>query len=323
MAATVRYKRGMTTATPQIEPILISSFYRFTPLSEAALERGLQQLETMATNTGLRGLILMGPEGINATVSGTALAIEACKSLVADWLTIGDLVFKDSVGAKHPFQIFRIKIRDEIVTLGRPGLVPDSRQNQHLSPERWHKAIQQPGAVILDTRNRYEVEIGKFKSAIDLGIDEFSEFPEKLAASGLSKDAPVYMYCTGGIRCEKAMVHMQEQGYTNLNQLDGGILSYLKEFPEGEFAGECFVFDYRVAVDARLAPTRQYRLCPHCGQPAKTPVSCIQCGRAEQICSTCHTQGQRACSKNCAHHASIGSSSSKAHLPELRKRNRG
>ena len=171
-------------------------------------------------------------------------------------------------------------------------------------------------------RNRYEIEIGKFQSAIDFGIDEFSEFPEKLSQSGLDKNAPVLMYCTGGIRCEKALIHMREQGYTDVAQLDGGILNYLKEIPESDFTGECFVFDYRVAVDTQLEPTKQYRLCPHCGQPAKTPLSCVQCGRAEVICTACHTQGQRTCSKNCAHHASIQSSSSKAHLPELRKRHR-
>jgi len=264
----------------------------------------------------------MGAEGVNATVSGTASAIAECKRAVEQWLRLTDLTFKDSLGSKHPFQVFKVKIKQEIVTLGQPGLVPASPRNHHLSPAEWHAALSAPDTTVIDTRNGYEVEIGKFRSAIDFAIDEFSEFPERLARAGLNKEKPVLIYCTGGIRCEKAIVHMHEEGYTNVSQLDGGILNYLKEYPEGEFLGECFVFDYRVAVDAHLEPTQQYQLCPHCGQAAKTKITCMQCSREEVICTSCHSEGQRTCSKNCAHHASIGSNSRKAHLPELKKRHR-
>ncbi|NJL25760.1 MAG: hypothetical protein HC902_11680 [Calothrix sp. SM1_5_4] len=123
-------------------------------------------------------------------------------------------------------------------------------------------------------------------------------------------DKKVLIYCTGGIRCEKAILAMHELGYKNVHQLGGGILNYLKEYPKGEFEGECFVFDYRVAVDQNLQPTRRYQLCPHCGQPANTEVSCTQCEAKSVICHHCiEERSITTCSKNCAHHAKIGSGS--------------
>lgn len=287
---------------------------------------GKAALETVARQTDLRGLVLMGAEGINATVSGTAEAIARCKEAVVAFLGVADFPFKDSVGPKHPFSVFKVKIKDEIVTLGRPGLMPEGPVNNHLSPQEWHEAVQDPDTIVIDTRNDYEVEIGKFKSAIDFKLSEFNEFPERLREAGLNKDKRVLIYCTGGIRCEKAILAMNEQGFNKVHQLDGGILNYFKEYPAKDqpstYEGECFVFDYRVAVDQRLEPTRQYGLCPHCGQPAKTRVTCTQCGRQETICSKCVQHGETTCSKNCSHHASIGSGSSKPHLQELRKRHR-
>jgi UPF0176 protein len=266
--------------------------------------------------------VLIGREGINATVSGSAEAIANCKDCVCRWLGLEDLNFKDSIGTKHPFNVFKVKVKEEIVSLGRPELVPQAPVNRHLSPRQWHQALQDPDVVVLDTRNDYEVEIGKFKSAIDFGLHEFNEFPEKLKNSGVTKDKQVLIYCTGGIRCEKAILAMNEQGYQNVSQLEGGILNYLKEYPEGEFEGECFVFDYRVAVDNHLQPTTRYRLCPHCGQPASETVTCSQCAREEILCVRCLREGQTTCSKNCAHHAAIGSDSRKSHLQEFKKRHR-
>lgn len=130
------------------------------------------------------------------------------------------------------------------------------------------------------------------------------------------------MYCTGGIRCEKAILEMRQQGYENVYQLQGGILEYLKEFPDQEFKGECFVFDYRIAVDQQLNPTLRYRFCPHCGQPGEEVIHCAKCSREEIICGHCKDLGGHhlTCSKNCAHHFQIGSASSKPHAQEREKR---
>lgn len=269
-----------------------------------------RELTALAEATGLRGLVLPGREGVNATVSGEESAIATCKTTVARWFD-APLHFKDSTASKHPFQFFRIKERPEIVTLGQPEIEPPSAKNHHLAPKEWRADLARPETIVLDTRNDYEIALGKFRGAVDLGLKEFSEFPAKLAARGLPKDQPIRMYCTGGIRCEKALVLMRREGYRDVAQLEGGILNYMREFPDSEFDGECFVFDYRVAVDQNLAPTRKYRLCPHCGQPAAETLSCIQCGREEYVCANCRASGERTCSKNCAHHARIGSGSRK------------
>lgn len=302
--------------------IHISSFYRFTPLTQAAVLHLKDALEGISAHTGLRGLVLIGAEGINSTLSGTEAALAEAKALVAREASVGN--FKDSVANRHPFNYFRVKIKDEIVTMGQPGVVPPAEMNFHLSPEQWNEAMQDPDVVVLDTRNTYETDLGKFKGAVDLRISEFSEFPERVKAEAIPKDKKVLMYCTGGIRCEKAILAMHEQGYENVYQLQGGILEYLKEFPEQQFEGECFVFDYRVAVDQKLQPTSKYKLCPHCGQPALTKITCGKCAREEVICTTCFEEGGAliSCSKNCAHHLEIGSGSTKGHQQEMAKRRR-
>ncbi len=304
------------------EMIYISSFYRFiqfSPESILALESDLTQ---SAKSTGLLGLILLGSEGINGTVAGSAEAIRELKALLADFAGLADLAFKDSVGPKQPFQVFKIKVKDEIVTLNRTDLVPRSPSYRHLSPAEWDKALKDPDVLVLDTRNDYEVDIGKFKGAQDFRTAEFHEFPEKLKEAGIPQTQKVLIYCTGGIRCEKAILAMEEQGFDNVYQLEGGILNYLQDYPNGDFEGECFVFDYRVAVDANLQPTRKYTLCPHCGQPANFKINCAQCQGQETICHNCSTVGQVTCSKNCAHHHAIGSNSRKSHVQELSKRHR-
>lgn len=300
--------------------LTISSFYRFTPLLTQELEEVRLTLETMAVGLQLRGLFLIGPEGVNATVSGPEASIKTFKSFMTE--RFGVTSFKDSFAGKHPFSEFKVKIKDEIVTLGQPGVVPTSDINHHLTPAEWHEALKDPNTLVLDTRNDYEVDIGKFKNAIDLNLSEFQEFPERVKALELPKDQKVLMYCTGGIRCEKAILEMKSQGYENVFQLQGGILEYIKEFPEQEFEGECFVFDYRIALDQKLQPTKQYKFCPHCGQPGQEVISCSKCAREETICSGCKEMGGHflTCSKNCAHHFEIGSTSSKPHLQEIAKR---
>ena len=239
--------------------VLVSSFYHFQRLDRTQV-RDIEAALKPFKQRQMRGLILLGTEGINATVSGPKEVLNDFKSAVSGFFS-GVIHFKDSVAEKYPFREFKIRMRKEIVTLGRPDLAPETGRG-HLSPEEWHAALSDPAAVVLDTRNRYEVEIGKFQGAVDLGIDEFREFPERVRAMNLPKEQKILMYCTGGIRCEKAILEMRDQGYENVCQLRGGILEYLKEFPEQKFEGECFVFDYRVAVDQKLQPSRRFSALP-------------------------------------------------------------
>lgn len=301
--------------------IQVCAFYQFKPLTADMVRQLKLELEQMAEVQNVRGLVLIGREGINFTISGTEAGVSAFKSWLTTRMDLESPKFKDSFTNKHPFHIFKVKIKKEIVTIGDTALIP-SGECHHISPKEWHEKMLTGEAVVLDTRNDYEVEIGKFKNALDLDIKEFHEFPKKLEDSGISKEREVLIYCTGGIRCEKAILEMKRQGYEKVSQLDGGILNYLKEFPKEQFEGECFVFDYRVAVDQELNATTQYKLCAHCGQPATSTVDCSMCSVKGIVCHHCVDKGIKTCSKNCENHAQLGSNSHKPHIHELRKRHR-
>jgi UPF0176 protein len=247
----------------------------------------------------------MAVEGINGTIAAhTKEEIESYLAAVSARLGFPKFSYRASEAPQWPFRKFKIRLRDEIVTLGKPEVQPLAPQSPtHLSPEDWHRMMSEEDVVVLDTRNWYETRIGKFQGAIDPGLEEFQEFGDYLDKSGIEKNSKVMIYCTGGIRCEKAIVEMHNHGFENVFQLDGGILNYLAKFPEGKFDGECFVFDQRVAVDAHLAPTRAYKMCPHCGQPADQKLACVRCESDAVVCVKCvEEEAGRTCSKNCAHH---------------------
>ncbi len=297
----------------------ISAFYKFISLTPENLPGLREQVEQKLSSLGFFGLFLLGTEGINATILGEAEKMHEVKGFLTD--LFGPIEFKDSPGKPRAFLRLRVKIREEIVTLNRPDLVPPQGPNRHLKPVEWHKKLQEPGVRILDTRNDYEVDIGKFRNAEDFKISEFSEFPGMLKKSDIKKDETVLIYCTGGIRCEKAILEMNEQGYNNVYQLEGGILNYIEKFKEdGLFDGECFVFDHRVAVTNQLQPSETYKLCPHCGQPGVTKIDCDQCGRPEIVCDKCLEKSahNKTCSRNCAHHHRMGHTSKRIHWDSVR-----
>lgn len=297
------------------------TFYRFFNWSEEKLREVESALLALDKKIPVRGLIILGREGINTTLSIESTLAEQLKSELRDILSCDDIWFKESQSERHPFHDYKIKIREEIVTLNRPDIIPGP-SHRHLSPKDWNKVLKEEEPLVIDTRNSYEYEIGHFKGAIDPKTEEFSEFPQWLANSGLPKDKKVLIYCTGGIRCEKAIYALEEQGYNNSYQLEGGILNYLKEFPNDEYKGECFVFDYRVAVDQNLQPTQKYKLCPHCGQPGSTKIECKQCGESSVNCDKCLESApeHHTCSKNCAHHFRMGHKTTRIHTDSFRKR---
>ena len=283
--------------------IKVQTFYSFTDLPENQLEDFKSAMSSWAEDLKIRGLVILGVEGINTTMSGAEENLKAFTGRLQELLHLPNLVIKYSSSEKQIFKRFNVKIRDEIVTLKKPEFVPDHPQNNHLSPEKWQEAMKAENTVVLDTRNTYETDIGKFKDAHDLRIDEFQEFPERIKT--LDKDKTYLIYCTGGIRCEKAIMEMNAQGFENVYQLDGGILNYLEQFPNEDFEGECFVFDSRVAVDQNLQPSQTHSLCPHCGETTHQEIECLKCGSLAKVCPTCLAKEQeelQTCSKNCAHH---------------------
>jgi len=281
----------------------IAAFYSFVRLEN--LEAIKQDLEAKADELDLRGLLILGPEGFNSTTSCTSeVNLDRFKSWVRDYFKVPALAFKDSQSERAPFRRFKVKIRDEIVTAGLPGIMPPSGKNRHLSPSEWNQVMKEDqDAVLIDTRNWYEYNVGTFKGALNPDIEKFTDFPEYIEKQGISKDKKMLIFCTGGIRCEKGILELQGKGYDNVYQLDGGILNYLSQYPNDQFDGECFVFDHRVSVDQNLAPSARYVLCPHCGQPAEEKIVCKRCDHEEKICVTCLALEfkKETCSKNCAH----------------------
>ena len=277
---------------------VVTAFYKFTPFTEDEVQSVQKELTEFGAKLDMGGLTIIGTEGVNGTVAGSAEAIAAWKQKIQE--IAGDVTFKDSESESQPFKRWFVKVRKEIVSLGKPEILPNGKHN-HISPEEWERMMESEDVVVIDTRNTYETEIGMFEGALDPKLNSFQEFPEWVANCDIPKDKKVLMYCTGGIRCEKACLEMEKQGYENVFQLDGGILQYMKERPEGKWNGECFVFDHRVAVGKDLKPSQKYHLCPHCGDPGDVKTSCSNCGEMARICQRCKSKPDRlSCSKNCA-----------------------
>lgn len=270
----------------------ITSFYKFTPLANLASVKS--QLRDKMEASGILGLIVLAQEGINGTV--------ASQEDLADFkITLteiaGELRFKDSQADLKPFHRVSIDLRSEIVGMKQPELAPKVEEDHHLSAAQWH-AMLQSSPVVIDTRNSYETKAGKFKNAIDPELGHFSEWPQYLDKADLPKDEPILIYCTGGIRCEKAILAMRERGFEQVFQLRDGILGYLAEFPYAEYEGECFVFDNRVTVGQDLKPTGNYGICPGCGLTSSEKRPCANCGNDYFVCSECEPTWT-ICSKTC------------------------
>lgn len=282
----------------------ITTFYKFVKIEHDQLKNTQEHFKKIAKEKDIKGLMLLASEGVNSTVCAPSeTALNEFKEETKKYFQLTDGEFKDSTANKQIFRIMKVAIRKEIVTLNIPDYEPELHNPKHLTPKEWNEAVKDPNAVIVDTRNWYENNLGMFKNAIDLKIDEFTEFKDKLASLNLPKDKKILIYCTGGIRCEKAHKQTQELGYENVYQLKDGILRYLEEFPNQEFLGECFVFDERVAVDQNLQPSSTYAFCPHCGQPAKIIQNCKRCETGYKICDSCShdVNTNELCSKDCAY----------------------
>jgi len=280
----------------------ITAFYKFFNLNN--FEDAKVNLEKLAHDNNIYGLVVLGAEGINSTCATQRIEdLEILKSHIRELTKDQNLFFKDSASEVAPFRRFKAKIRTEIVTLGTPHLVPNEN-NHHLSPKQWNDVLKnEKDFALIDTRNWYETEIGTFKGAINPKTEMFTEFPAFFEKQNIPKDKKTLIFCTGGIRCEKGILELQEKGFHNVYQLEGGILNYLKEYPNSEFEGECFVFDHRVALDQNLQPSKKYKLCPHCGQPGQTEITCDRCDSQAVVCHNCHPikfKGNT-CSKHCSY----------------------
>ena len=246
---------------------VVATFYKFVKLPDFAEKQA--PLLAYCQAQGIRGTILLAPEGINGTIAGSRQAIDSVLSFLRSDPGLIDLEPKESHADSPPFDRLKVRLKKEIVTLGLPEIDPSDRVGTYVSPQEWNALISDPEVTLIDTRNDYEVSIGTFKGAQNPKTASFRQFPDYVRTHlDPSKHKKVAMFCTGGIRCEKATSLMMAQGFQEVYHLQGGILKYLEEVPPEEslWQGECFVFDQRVAVEHGLE-AGTHEMCRSCGHP--------------------------------------------------------
>lgn len=246
---------------------VVATFYKFVRLPDFTEKQKLFLAYCQAQ--GIKGTILLAAEGINGTIAGSRQAIDSVLSFLRSDPLLADLEHKESYADSPPFERMKVRLKREIVTLGLPEIDPNDQVGTYVSPEEWNALISDPEVTVIDTRNDYEVSIGSFKAAENPKTASFRQFPDYVRHQlDPTKHKKVALFCTGGIRCEKASSFMMAQGFPEVYHLKGGILKYLEEVPADEslWEGECFVFDQRVAVDHGLT-IGSHELCPSCGHP--------------------------------------------------------
>jgi len=245
----------------------IAAFYHFTDLPDC--DAWAERMVDHGLKVGLRGTLIFAPEGVNSTCAASPEAIDATIALLQSDARFVDMSVKYSYADFNPFPKFKVKKKPEIVTFRQEGADPRELVGTYLDPEEWNDLISDPEVITIDTRNDYEVDVGQFKGAINPKTDDFTAFAafvdEHLASH---KDKKIAMYCTGGIRCERSTAYLKKKGFKEVYHLKGGILSYLEKMPKDRslWEGDCFVFDYRVAVDHDLKPAK-WKIDPETGDP--------------------------------------------------------
>lgn len=246
----------------------VAALYHFARIENPAVKK--EPLLALCRNEGVRGTLILAEEGINGTIDGTASAIQAVLAHLHSWPGIDGIEVKYSYSNRQNFSRMKVKIKDEIVTMGKPYIDSNDNAGTYVDPSEWNEIIEREDVLVIDTRNSFEFEVGRFKGAVDPVTEKFTQFPDwaDLLASGPNKPNAVAMYCTGGIRCEKATVYMKDIGFDEVYHLKGGILKYLEEIPEEEslWEDECFVFDHRVSLKHGLVEG-EYMLCYGCQNP--------------------------------------------------------
>ncbi len=269
-----------------MQKIWVASFYKFIALPEFEALRPLYLEQAQVAQ--LKGSILLASEGINATLSGEESRLASFLQFLRSDPRLQDLDVKYSQAPEQPFQRLKIRLKREIVTLGQV-VDPREQVGTYVAPQDWNALIQADDLIVIDTRNQYETEIGSFQGALDPKLERFQDFTDYVHSQlDPEKNPRVAMFCTGGIRCEKASSWMLQQGFKEVYHLEGGILKYLETVPAEEslWQGQCFVFDQRVAVDHDLE-SGDYQMCLGCGRPVSEAgqqvpefelgVTCQQC----------------------------------------------
>jgi UPF0176 protein len=269
------------------EDVVVLALYKFVHLSDHIELKS--SLLAYCKSIDLFGTILLAEEGINGTVAGPVSAIESFLNYFGKDDRFSAMECKQSIANEIPFHRMKVKLKKEIVSMGVMSVSPEEKTGTRVKAENWNTLISDPDVLLIDTRNQYEADIGSFKNAVSLGTETFRDFPDYVDNNlNPVKQKKVAMFCTGGIRCEKASAYLLEKGFEQVYQLDGGILKYLEEIDQTEslWQGECFVFDGRVSVNHALE-TGIYAQCYACRRPVSPEqmrsdkyeegVSCSHC----------------------------------------------
>jgi len=302
-----------------IEPenVVVFAFYKFVRLDNYRDMR--TPLLDFCRKLGLRGTILLAEEGINATVSGSRPGLQKLLDYLYQDNRLDGMEYKESLAPELPFYRMKVKLKKEIVTMAVPDIKPDKLSGVRVKPSEWNALVNNPEVLVIDARNNYECDVGMFKNAVSPATDSFSEFPDYVANNlDPARHKKIAMYCTGGIRCEKASAYMLGQGFNEVYQLQGGILKYLEEVdPEQSlWKGECFVFDGRVAVNKSLQPG-EYALCYSCRHPVSADDRLSEKYEEGISCPLCFdslTAARRASLKERQHQVTLAKKRNQQHI---------
>jgi len=269
--------------------ILVAALYKFVEIDDLlSLQSNLYEI---CKKNNIMGTILIANEGINGTISGKTNEINQTISLLKSDKRFTNIEIKYSSTDKQPFHRMKVRLKKEIVTIGLPEINPNKKVGTYVKPDDWNDLISDPNVVVIDARNKYETKIGSFQNALDPETSSFREFPDwvkKFKSSKENANKKIAMFCTGGIRCEKASSLMKEEGFEDVYHLQGGILKYLETIDRENslWNGECFVFDQRVCLTDELE-VGSYKMCFACRMPITEEemqnekyiegISCIYC----------------------------------------------
>jgi UPF0176 protein len=255
------------------DSLQILLFYKYVALPDPAATAAAQR--ELCSRLGLTGRIILAGEGINGTLGGRTESVVQYREAMRSDRYFSDIEFKISESTSPPFPKLSIKVRPELVSLhASPDVPVDALGTTHLSPEQWQRMIDSdPEAVLVDVRNSYESEVGRFKNAVRAPIDNFRELPAAMPSLAHLKHRKVMLYCTGGIRCEKAAGLFLREGFERVYQLHGGIVSYIEKFPHGAWEGSCFVFDQRMLLDGESR--KPVGVCAHSGVATTHFTNCL------------------------------------------------
>ena len=277
--------------------IHILLFYKFIPIKNPDKLRNTHL--KFCKDLGLLGKVLIASEGINGSISGTKKQVDVYKKELRNNPLFSDIEFKEENSLHHPFNKMEIKLKNEIIRLDKK--VDMRKKGKYITPKDFLSLYKKKeDVIILDARNEYESRVGKFKRAITSKIDSFREFPDFIDSLNIEKDKAIVMYCTGGIRCEKASAYMIEKGFRNVRQLHGGIIKFCQKYPDTAWEGKCFVFDKRLtsSINQKDNPINN---CLHCSKPTNFYNNCKNktCNKLIFLCPNCEKSQHGCCSQDC------------------------